>query len=77
MLNKKLKDLKLSTTLYVILYSLVLSILGGIVFGYIDYFLQTSIRFTFSGILYWLVAIYIGKKVKNLVEEPHLIYTFF
>ncbi len=75
MLNKNLKDIKVSTIIYVFLYSLGLSILGGVIFGYIDYFLQTSIRFTFSGILYWLVAIYIGKTVKKVAYEPHLVYT--
>lgn len=58
-----------------ILYTLVLSVLFGIILAFIDYYLQTSIDFTFANLLYLVIAIYIGNTIRKVVEKPHPAYS--
>jgi len=60
---------------YVILYTTVLSVLFGIILAFVDYYLQTSIDFTFANLLYLVIAIYIGKTVRKVIENPHPVYS--
>jgi hypothetical protein len=75
MINKSFKSIDFKDLLYVILYTLVLSIPLGFVLAFIDYYLQISISFTFSDLLYLIIAMYIGRTIRNIVKEPHIIYT--
>ncbi len=75
MLNRKLSNVNLKDLLYVILYTFILSVAFGIVLGYADYYLISSINFSFIGFLYWIIAIYIGTTVRKVVEDAHLVYT--
>lgn len=75
MLNRKAKSIDSKDLLFAILYTLILSVAFGIVLGYLDFYLTRSINFTFVGLLYWIIAIYIGKTVRKAVSEPHLVYT--
>ena len=75
MINKSFKSIDFKDLLFVILYTLVLSIPLGFVLAFIDYYLQTSISFTFSDLLYLIIAIYIGRTIRNIIKEPHIVYT--
>jgi len=74
-MNKNLKTIKIKDLLFVILYSSVLPILLGALLGFIDYYLQTMLSFTFAYMLYWFIAIYIGKTVRKQYDNPHIVYT--
>jgi len=61
----------------VFLYGGVLSVLFGLMVGFIDYYLQIYIGFSFSGLLFFLSSIQIGKMVRNQYEYPHIVYILF
>ncbi|MDD3129764.1 MAG: hypothetical protein PHW21_05290 [Candidatus Izemoplasmatales bacterium] len=72
--DTSLKYLKLKDLLYVILYGGVLSILIGVLIGFIDYYLQTQLPVSFAGILFFLSSMQIGKMVRRQYEFPHIVY---
>lgn len=65
----KLKDL-----LFVILYGAVLSLLFGVLIGFIDYYLQNTIKISFSGIFFFLSSMQVGKLVRKQYDYPHIVY---
>ena len=72
--DKSLKYLKTKDLIFVILYGGVLSILFGVLLGFIDYYLSMYVRISFAGILFFLSSIQIGKLVRNQYEFPHIVY---
>jgi len=72
--DTSLKYLKLKDLVYVILYGGVLSILIGVLIGFIDYYLQTQLPVSFAGILFFLSSMQIGKMVRRQYEFPHIVY---
>ncbi len=72
--DKSLKYLKTKDLIFVILYGGVLSILFGVLLGFIDYYLSMYVRISFAGILFFLSSIQIGKLVRNQYEYPHIVY---
>lgn len=69
-----LKYLKPKDLIFVILYGGILSILFGVLLGFIDYYLSMYVRISFAGILFFLSSIEIGKLVRNQYEYPHIVY---
>jgi hypothetical protein len=74
MIERSLKAIKPKDLFFVVLYGLGLSCLFGIFVGLIDYFLREYLNFTLGNILFWVVAITIGKMVRRQYETPHLVY---
>lgn len=74
-MDKSLKDIKLKDLLFVILYGVVVSLLLGVVIGLIDYYLQRVISFSFSMIMFFISARFIGLRVRQQYEYPHIVYT--
>lgn len=74
-LDKELKYIKLKDLLFVILYAVVISLLLGIVIGIVDYYLQSFIRFSFSMIMFFMSAMFIGTQVRKQYDYPHIVYT--
>lgn len=72
--DTSLKHIKLKDLLFVILYGAVLSLLFGVLLGFIDYYLSTYIRISFAGLLFFLSSIQIGKLVRKQYEYPHIVY---
>lgn len=72
--DKSLKYLKTKDLIFVILYGGILSILFGVLLGFIDYYLSMYVRISFAGILFFLSSIQIGKLVRNQYEYPHIVY---
>jgi len=72
--DTSLKYLKLKDLFFVILYGGVLSILFGILLGFIDYYISTYVRISFAGILFFLSSMQIGKLVRKQYEFPHIVY---
>ncbi|MFA5720622.1 MAG: hypothetical protein WC939_06165 [Acholeplasmataceae bacterium] len=72
--DTSLRYLKLKDLMFVILYGVVLSLLFGVLIGFIDYYLQNVIRISFSGIFFFLSSIQIGKLVRKQYDYPHIIY---
>lgn len=69
-----LRYIKAKDLVFVILYGAVLSILFGIMVGFLDYFMQRFISISFAGILFFLSSMQIGKLVRKQYEFPHLVY---
>ncbi|MFA7076103.1 MAG: hypothetical protein WC152_05490 [Candidatus Izemoplasmatales bacterium] len=69
-----LKLIKPKDLFYVFLYGGVLSILFGILLGFIDYYISTYIRISFAGILFFLSSMQIGKMVRKQYDFPHIAY---
>lgn len=74
-INKNLKDIKIKDLIFVILYGGVISTLLGIVIGFIDFYLLTLISFSFSILLFFFSAQYIGGLVRKQYSEPHIVYS--
>lgn len=72
--DNSLKYLKTKDLIFVILYGGILSILFGVLLGFIDYYLSMYVRISFAGILFFLSSIQIGKLVRNQYEYPHIVY---
>ena len=72
--DKSLKYLKAKDLIFVILYGGVLSILFGVLLGFIDYYLSMYVRISFAGILFFLSSMQIGKLVRNQYDYPHIVY---
>jgi len=72
--DKELKYIKIRDLLFVILYGGLLSLLLGFAIGFISYYIQSFIMISFSGLLFFLSAIQIGKLVRKQYEMPHLVY---
>jgi hypothetical protein len=60
--------------LFVILYGGVLSILFGVLLGFVDYYISSSISISFAGILFFLSSMQVGKMVRRQYEYPHIVY---
>ncbi len=72
--DTSLKQIKLKDLFFVILYGGVLSVLFGVLFGFIDFYLQNLIRISLSGIMFFLSSMQIGKMVRKQYEYPHIVY---
>lgn len=72
--DTSLKQIKLKDLFFVILYGGVLSVLFGVLFGFIDFYLQSYIRISLSGIMFFLSSMQIGKMVRKQYEYPHIVY---
>lgn len=75
MINTHFRQIDIKDLLFVILYSAVISVLFGLILGFIDVFLSRTISLTFSTLLYWIVAVYLGRTTKRIVKNPHIVYT--
>ena len=73
-LNRNLKDINSKDLLFVILYGVVISTLLGIVIGFIDYYLTSSIGFSLFFILFFFSAQFIGNTIRKQYENPHIVY---
>ncbi len=69
-----LKRIKIKDLLFVILYGGVLSVLFGILLGFIDYFFFDFIGLSFAGILFLVSSMQIGRMVRKQYEFPHIVY---
>ena len=74
-LNRRLKDIVLKDLIFVILYGGLISILLGVVLGFIDYYLRTSINFSLAIMMFFFSAQYIGRLVRKQYTEPHVVYS--
>lgn len=74
-LKKKIKYIKPKDLIFVILYGGVISILLGFLIGFLDYYLTQFIGFSFSMLLFFFSAQYIGGLVRKQYEIPHIVYT--
>jgi hypothetical protein len=72
--DTSLKYLKIKDFFFVILYGGVLSLLLGVLLGFIDYYISTYIRISFAGILFFLSSMQVGKMVRKQYEFPHIVY---
>jgi hypothetical protein len=72
--DTSLKLIKLKDLFFVILYGGILSILFGVLFGFIDFYLQSFIRISLSGIMFFLSSMQIGKMVRKQYDYPHIVY---
>jgi len=72
--DTSLKFLKAKDLTFVILYGVILSVLFGVLIGFLDYFMQRSISISFAGILFFLSSMQTGKLVRKQYEFPHIIY---
>lgn len=72
--DTSLKYLKIKDLLFVILYGGVLSILFGVLLGFVDYYISSSISISFAGILFFLSSMQVGKMVRRQYEYPHIVY---
>lgn len=75
MINKSLREILLKDLVFVILYSLVLPLLLGVLLGLFDYYLQAYLNFSYSSMLYWLIAIMTGSFVRKQYDQPHILYS--
>ncbi|MBU0997889.1 MAG: hypothetical protein KKE16_07605 [Firmicutes bacterium] len=73
--NKKFSDLNFKDLIFVLLYTIILSVAFGIILGYADFYLISSVNFSLGGFLYWIIAIYIGTTIRKSITEPHIVYT--
>jgi hypothetical protein len=72
--DTSLKYIKPKDLIFVILYGGVLSILFGVLLGFIDYYISFGIGISFAGILFFLSSIQIGKLVRKQYDFPHIVY---
>lgn len=72
--DTSLKYLKVKDLLFVILYGGLLSILFGVLLGFVDYYISSFIRISFAGILFFISSMQIGKMVRKQYEYPHIVY---
>lgn len=68
-----MKSIKGKDFVFVILYGLGFSVLFGILLGFIDYFIQKT-GFSFMYVLYFVFANYLGIKIRNQSDRPHVLY---
>ncbi|XMB71998.1 hypothetical protein RJI07_07805 [Mycoplasmatota bacterium WC30] len=73
--NTNLRDIKIKDFIFVILYGGVISVLLGIVIGLIDFYITQLISFSFSMLLFFFSAQYIGGLVRKQYQFPHIVYT--
>ncbi len=74
-LDTSLRDIKIKDFIFVILYGGVISILLGVMIGLADYYLTQWVRFSFSMLLFFFSAQYIGGLVRKQYTRPHIVYT--
>ncbi|HPD99832.1 MAG TPA: hypothetical protein PLB83_01220 [Bacillota bacterium] len=72
--DTSLKYIKPKDLIFVILYGGVLSILFGVLLGFVDYYISFGIGISFSGILFFISSMQIGKLVRKQYEYPHIVY---
>jgi len=72
--QKKLKYIKPKDLIFVILYGGVISISLGFAIGLLDYYISQFIGFSFSMLLFFFSAQYIGGLVRKQYEVPHIVY---
>lgn len=72
--DTSLKYIKTKDLIFVILYGGVLSILFGVLLGFVDYYISFGIGISFSGILFFISSMQIGKLVRKQYEYPHIVY---
>ncbi|MBN2540251.1 MAG: hypothetical protein JXB08_01870 [Bacilli bacterium] len=80
--DTKLKDIHAKDLLFVILYGGVISILMGVALGLLDYYIQRltaglGVALSFSMLLFFLSAMYIGRTVRKQYLNPHIFYILF
>ncbi|MBI9008722.1 MAG: hypothetical protein JEZ05_01715 [Tenericutes bacterium] len=73
--DTSLKDIKLKDLVFVILYGVVISILLGIALGFLDNFIRSFTNFSFSILMFFFSAQYIGNTVRKQYIKPHIVYT--
>ena len=73
--DTNLRDIKINDFIFVILYGGVISILLGIAIGLADYYITQLISFSFSMLLFFFSAQYIGGLVRKQYQFPHIVYT--
>jgi len=71
----KLKYIKPKDLIFVKLYGGVISILLGIMIGLLDFYITQFIGFSFSMLLFFFSAQYIGGLVRKQYDVPHIVYT--
>lgn len=74
-LQKNLKYIKLKDLIFVILYGGVISIALGFAIGLLDYYISQFIGFSFSMLMFFFSAQYIGGLVRKQYEIPHIVYS--
>ncbi len=73
--DKNLRDIKPKDLIFVILYGGLLSVLLGIAFGLLDYYISSALHFSFAMLWFFLSAQFIGNMVRKQYERPHIVYT--
>lgn len=63
-------SLRIRDIVFLILHTLLLSIVFGALLGVADYYLSLKLRFTFAGLMYWIIAYYIGHANRRYLEKP-------
>lgn len=74
-LDRNFRNIRPKDLIFVILYGGVISLLFGVLIGFIDYYLLSLIGFSFSILLFFFTAQYIGGLVRKQYETPHLVYS--
>lgn len=74
-MSKSLRDINLKDLVFVILYGGLISSLLGIVIGFIDNYLVSSIGWSFGLFMFFISSQYIGNTVRKQYDRPNIVYT--
>jgi hypothetical protein len=72
--DTELKYIKLKDLFFVFLYGVLISILIGLIGGFINYFMFENVGFSFTFLLTFFAATTTGSLVGKQYEYPHIVY---
>ena len=75
MISKDLKEIQLKDLLFVVLYTLLLSIGGAMLLGLIDFLFIKFLSTQLGSLFFWLLAFLTGSLVRKQYTTPHILYS--
>ncbi len=73
-MKRSFSSIRLKDLAFVILYTLLLSIVLAILLGLIDHLFIRYFSFQIGNLLFWILAIVTGSMVRKQYDQPHWLY---
>jgi len=75
MIAKDLKQIQPKDLVFVLLYTLVLTIAGAMLFGLIDFLFIKYLSIQLGSLFFWLLAYITGSLIRKQYTIPHIVYS--
>ncbi len=75
MIDRRLKNIVVKDLVFVLLYTMLMTLGLSLLLGLIDFFIIKFLGTQIGGLLFWVLAFWTGSMVRKQYENPHLVYS--